>query len=193
MSQTDYLTKDSLLPEGQRFVCLSFLTPSEEDKHTLTGIKIRGVFPTYEMACEHAKKLQSVDKYFNVFVGDMGSWLPFDPNPDSKFVKDSEYANQELNKMMRAYQENQEKAKIFHEQRKNEKIRQNIESNIQTHNKNKKTLKKKLKNAKSKEEKKSISFNLDNIEEQLKQMEQKHKEVAKQEKDCVEKLSVKKD
>ena len=35
--------------------------------------------------------------------------------------------------------------------------------------------------------------NLDNIEEQLKQMEQKHKEVAKQEKDCVEKLSVKKD
>jgi hypothetical protein len=29
MSQTDYLTKDSLLPEGQRFVCLSFLTPSD--------------------------------------------------------------------------------------------------------------------------------------------------------------------
>ena len=66
MSETDYLTKDTLLPEGQRFVCLSFLTPSEENKHTLNGIKIRGVFPNYEMACNHAKKLQSVDKYFNV-------------------------------------------------------------------------------------------------------------------------------
>ena len=188
MSEQDYLSKDSLLPEGQRFVCLSFLTPNEEDNHTLTGIKIRGVFPSYEMACEHAKKLQSVDKYFNVFVGDMGAWLPFDPNPDSEFVKDSEYANQELNKMMKAYQDNQEKAKIFHEQRKQEKIRQNIESNIETHHQNKKELKSKLKTA-TKKEKKSISFNLDNIEEQLKLMEQKHKEVSEKEKACVEKLS----
>ena len=52
-------------------------------------------------------------------AGEMGKWLPFDPNPDSQAVKDSEYANEELNKMMKGYLENQEKAKLYHEQRKN--------------------------------------------------------------------------
>ena len=128
MQKVDYLTEDTLLPSDQKFVCLSFLT-DKESKSTLSAVKIRGVFSSYDVACEHAKKLQTIDSAFNVFVGDMGKWLPFDPNPDSEAVKDSEYANEQLNNMMKGYLENQEKAKLFHEHRKNEMIRENIVSN----------------------------------------------------------------
>ena len=106
----DYLTEDKLLPSDQKFVCISFLTNTKDT--TLIGIKIRGVFSTYDDACTFAKKIQTIDPAFNVFVGDMGKWLSFDPNPDS--IKNSEYENEKLNSMMKAYMENQEHAKILH-------------------------------------------------------------------------------
>jgi len=92
MDKIDYLTEDKLISDDQKFVCISFLTDKESQK-TLTGIKVRGAFPTYEKACENAKMLQSIDPSFNVFVGEMGKWLPFDPSPDSEQVKNSEYAD----------------------------------------------------------------------------------------------------
>ena len=130
MTNMDYLTEDNFIASDQKFVCLSFLT-DKENKTTLSGIKIRGVFPTYESACEQAKKIQNLDPYFNVFVGDMGKWLPFDPNPDSEAVKDSEYANEQLNNLMKGYIENQEKSKIFHEQRKTELMRKSVIENLE--------------------------------------------------------------
>mgnify|MGYP000085323662 CR=1 FL=1 len=135
MSKTDYLTEDNLFPDDQKFVCLSFLT-DKENKTTLSGIKVRGAFSSYELACDHAKKIQTVDPSFNVFVGELGKWLPFDPNPDSEAVKNSEYANEQLNGMMKAYLENQEKAKLFHTQRKNEMVRNNVIDNLNTRNLN---------------------------------------------------------
>ena len=179
MSKVDFLTEDSLLPENQKFVCLSFLT-DKENKTTMCGIKIRGVFESYEKACEHAKKLQTVDQYFNVFVGEMGKWLPFDPNPDSQAVKDSEYANEELNKMMKGYLENQEKAKLYHEQRKNEMVRKNILDNLQSRHDTIKDLKKKVSKAKDATEAESLEKNILEIESQIKKMEEKKAELDTQ-------------
>lgn len=176
MSQVDYLVNDLLLPSDQKFVCLSFLT-DKENKTTLTGIKVRGVFSTYDAACDHAKKLQGLDPYFNVFVGEMGSWLPFDPNPDSEAVKDSEYANDQLNSMMKSYLENQEKAKIYHEQRKNEMMRQNIIDNITSRNNNLKELKKKHIKTKNSSEKQNLESGIKEIEDQLKKMEKQKQEL----------------
>ena len=178
MSKGDYLTEDTILPSGQKFVCLSFLT-DKENKTTLSGIKIRGVFDTYENACEHAKKVQNIDSAFNVFVGEMGKWLPFDPNPDSEAVKNSEYANEQLNTMMKGYLENQEKAKLFHEQRKNELVRKNILENITTRQNNLKELKDKMETA-TEDEKKSLEDNMKSIEEQIEKMELKRKELDDQ-------------
>lgn len=179
MQKTDYLTEDTLIPDGQKFVCISFLT-DKDNKSTLSGIKFRGGFPTYELACEHAKKLQSIDQYFNVFVGESGKWLPFDPNPDSQAVKDSEYANEQLNNMMKNYFENQEKAKIFHEQRKNELVRENIIANLKSRNENLNDTKNKLKKAKNKNDIAAYQSNIESIEEQIKKMEDKKKELDEQ-------------
>ncbi len=176
MSNVDYLTEDTLLPDNQKFVCISFLT-DKDNKTTLTGIKIRGVFGTYEEAKAHAQNLQSVDPAFNVFVGDMGKWLPFDPNPDSQAVKDSQWANDELNKMMKGYLENQEKAKIYHEQRKNEMVRQNILDNLKTREENITDLKKKAKKSKNPAEVASIEKSIEEIEVQIKKMQEKKAEL----------------
>ena len=175
----DYLTEDTFLPSDQKFVCISFLSDSEK-KTTLSGIKIRGVFGTYESACAHAKNVQTSDPYFNVFVGEMGKWLPFDPNPDSESVKDSEYANEQLNTMMKAYLENQEKAKIYHEQRKNELVRKNILDNMTTRQENMSELKKELENAKTTDEKNNLESNIKTIESQIKKMEEKKLELDSQ-------------
>jgi hypothetical protein len=176
MSKVDYLTEDSILPWDQKYVCLSFLT-DKENKTTLSGVKVRGVFANYEDACEHCKKLQSIDLAFNVFVGEMGKWLPFDPNPDSQAVKDSEYANEELNRMMKGYLENQEKAKLYHEQRKNEMVRKNILDNLQSRQDTIKDLKKKVTKAKDATEAENLEKNILEIESQIKKMEEKKAEL----------------
>ena len=175
MSTVDYLTEDTLLPQNQKYVCISFLG-DKENKTTLSGIKIRGVYNTYDEACDQAKKIQSIDQYFNVFVGEMGKWLPFDPNPDSEVVKDSQYANDQLNNMMKSYMENQEKAKVYHEQRKQEMVRQNIMENLKTRQESLEDLQTKLKKASKHskvEEVSSLEQNIKSIEDQINKMEEK--------------------
>jgi hypothetical protein len=175
-AKPDYLTEDTFLPPEQKYVCMSFLKPEKDDKTTLSGIKVRGVFEEYESACKHAKRLQEADPYHHVFVGEMGKWLPYDPDPDSKYVKDFEYANVQLNSMMKSYVENQEKAKLFHEQRKNDMVRKNIMDNMETHNKNMNELKEQLSTA-TETEKVDIEKRIKTIETNISNMEQKKKDI----------------
>ena len=88
---------------------------------SLRGIKVRGVFDTKEAAADHAKKLSTKDKSFHVFIGQMGYWLPWDPNADK--VQDEVFQNSELNKMMDQYQQNNVNRDIFYEEEKREKIK----------------------------------------------------------------------
>jgi len=188
MSKSDYLTEDAFLPSGQKYICMSFLTnklgaEDTDTKTTLSGIKIRGAFETYEAACEHAKTVQSIDPYFNVFVGEMGKWLPFDPSPDSDVVKDSQYANEELNNMMKTYMENQEKAKIYHEQRKQEMVRTTILDNLQSRKDSLSDLEKNLDKAQledNKNEVLSIEQSMKVLAEQIKTMEERKTELDEQ-------------
>jgi len=175
----DYLTEDTFIPSDQKFVCISFLT-DKENKTSLSGIKIRGVYATYDLACEQAKKIQDIDPYFNVFVGDMGKWLPFDPLPDSEAVKSSEYANEQLNNLMKGYLENQEKAKIFHEQRKTEMVRQNILDNLNSRNSDFEDIQEKINKTKDSQEKIDLDKKLQNAQEQINKLEEKKKELDEQ-------------
>lgn len=87
---------------------------------TLLGLKVRGVYATNEQAVARAKALHKKDPYFNVYVADVGEWLPWDPNPED--VQDGEYANDQLNKLMQAYRENAAKRDAFFEEDKRQKM-----------------------------------------------------------------------
>lgn len=188
MSQ-DYLNIDPEFDEtrDQKYVCLSFLTPTKEDQTTLTGIKVRGVFSDYDEACKHAKRLQEVDPAFNVFVGEVGKWLPFDPDPDSKEVKSSEYANEELNDIMKNYVVNQEKAKVYHEKRKNEMARKNMEENLRK-TKNQYNDSKRKMDKTNGDMKKVLEKRLKKMEERMKEMDDKVKHLKEQEDKCLDEM-----
>jgi hypothetical protein len=71
---------------------------------TVQGLKIRGVYDTYGEAQIRAKMLQKTDPIHNVFIGQVGFWLPWDPEPHD--VSEQEYAHDELNTLMKKYNEN---------------------------------------------------------------------------------------
>ena len=76
-------------------------------KTTVRGVKVRGSYDTLQEAQVKAKKLQKTDKNFNVYIGQVGYWLPWDPNPHS--IENQEYAEPELNTLVKEYRKNQEK------------------------------------------------------------------------------------
>ena len=73
---------------------------------TVRGVKVRGVYDTMQEAQVRAKLLQKKDKNFNVFVGQVGFWLPWDPNPHN--IENQEYFESELNELVKKYKENQD-------------------------------------------------------------------------------------
>ena len=87
---------------------------------TMHGLKVRGVYSTQEQATARAKALNKKDPYFNVYVADVGEWLPWDPEPEE--VKDQEYQSDDLNKLMQAYKENAAKSDEFFEEEKRQKM-----------------------------------------------------------------------
>ena len=176
----NYLDTLPNLPDNMKYVCLSFLT-SKDGTHTVTGIRCGGGYSTYEDACKQAKAIQQLDPYHHVFVGEGGKWLPFDPDPNSESVRDSEYADQKLNELMKGHKDNQEKAKIFHELRKNEKMIDNINDNIKEKNLNKQELTEKLSEAQSNDEMATLTTCLESVDEQLAKMELRLKECKENE------------
>ena len=87
---------------------------------SIRGLKCRGVYGSYEQATARAQQLHKKDPYFNVYVAEMGAWLPWDPEPEE--VQDQQYSNDQLNKLMGAYRENAAKRDAFFEEEKRQKI-----------------------------------------------------------------------
>jgi len=86
------------------------------DFHTsMRGVKVRGVYGNTKEAELKAKKLQTKDKYHNIYMGEVGKWTPWDPNPND--VKDQEYNNEQLNTLMKKYKENEDSREKFFEER----------------------------------------------------------------------------
>jgi hypothetical protein len=77
-----------------------------EFRTTVQGLKVRGSYDTYNEAVARAKTLQKLDPMFNVYVAQVGFWLPWDPEPSE--VADQEYADDQLNTLMKKYKENEE-------------------------------------------------------------------------------------
>ena len=87
---------------------------------TVRGLKVRGSFDTYEEAQHRVKTLQKLDPSFNIFIGQVGFWLPWDPVPSE--VQNQEYAEDQLNSLMKNYKENESKKDEFFETQKRERL-----------------------------------------------------------------------
>lgn len=106
-SYDDFLYKEGKKLEDEFFAKNNFQT-------TVRGLKIRGTYGTQEEAVARSKKLQRNDPIHNIFVGEVGKWLPWDPDP--KDIAEQEYAEEQLNKLMKGYKENEEAREKFYQE-----------------------------------------------------------------------------
>jgi hypothetical protein len=87
---------------------------------TMRALKVRGVYDTQKEATIRANVLRKKDPNFNVYVGQVGYWLPWDPEPHD--VPEQEYQEGQLNELVKKYQENLSNRDDFYDQVKNERI-----------------------------------------------------------------------
>ena len=95
-------------------------TEKHEFQTNVRGVKVRRVFANLEEAQMYSKVLQRKFPRDNLYLGKVGCWLPWDPS--EHVMPEVEYAEKELNEMMRKYKENEVNKDIFFDERKNEKI-----------------------------------------------------------------------
>lgn len=106
---------------------------------SIRGIKIRGTYDSRKEADIRAKVLQRMDKSFNVFVGQVGYWLPWDPNPDN--IENQEYSEKGLNDLVKSYKDNETERDIYYQEQiqlrknaireENEKKKKENEKNVE--------------------------------------------------------------
>lgn len=94
---------------------------------SVRGIKNRGNFATQEEAEMRAKMLRENDPSHDVYVGQVGMWMPFDP--DAYKTGNVDYLESELNQLMHSKKENEEKAKEEFDDRIKETKKKAIEEN----------------------------------------------------------------
>ena len=88
---------------------------------TMRGLKIRGTYDTHKEASVRAQVLRRKDPSFNVFVGQVGSWLPWDPECDK--IQEQEYQEQMLNDLVKKYKENMDDSNDMYDQLKEDQIK----------------------------------------------------------------------
>jgi len=105
----DFMFKNQTKLEEEFFAKNEFRT-------SIRGLKVRGVTGTHGEAVAMSKKLQRNDTIHNIFLGEVGKWLPWDPKPHQ--VADQEYAEDQLNTLMKRYKDNEDaRDKFVTEQR----------------------------------------------------------------------------
>jgi hypothetical protein len=90
-------------------------------KTNVRGVKVRGVFDSRREAERRAKKLHMMEPNFHVFIGQVGYWLPWDPEADR--IQDEIFLNSQLNDMMGKYKENEVNKDMFYSEQKLDKMK----------------------------------------------------------------------
>lgn len=100
---------------------------SVEFKTNVRGVKVRRCFSTVEEAQVMAKVFQRKYPKDNLFIGKVGAWLPWDPS--EHLMPEVEYAERELNELMRKYKENEANRDIFFAEQREEAVKKQKEEN----------------------------------------------------------------
>ena len=83
---------------------------------SIRGIKVRGVFDTIEEAKNRSEFIKKIDNKFNIYIAQVGCWCPWSPNPDC--LENQEYAETQLNTLMKEYKKNMNDKDVIFENRK---------------------------------------------------------------------------
>lgn len=94
---------------------------------TITGFKVRGVFPNQMVAGQKAKELHAYESFANIFAIEVGKWTPYCPMNDNEVTP--EYAEEKLNDLVKAKISETDKAKIDFEEQKIRKMNAIAEEN----------------------------------------------------------------
>ncbi len=92
-----------------------------EFRTNVRGVKLRRVFANVEEAQVMAKVFQRKFPKDNIYIGKVGCWLPWDPS--EHLMPEVEYAEKELNELMRKYKENESNKEIFFAEQRQESIK----------------------------------------------------------------------
>lgn len=98
-----------------------------EFQTNVRGVKVRRCFSTVEEAQVMAKVLQRKYPKDNLYIGKVGAWLPWDPS--EHLMPEVEYAEKELNELMRKYKENEANKEIFFAEQREEAVKRQKEEN----------------------------------------------------------------
>lgn len=87
---------------------------------TIRGLKVRGVFDTLDEAKNRSEFLKKSDNKFDIFIGEVGVWCPWSPNPND--LQNQEYSETQLNTLMKKYKENMDSKDELFEKRRQEQV-----------------------------------------------------------------------
>jgi hypothetical protein len=107
-SWKDFMYKNKTVLEDKFFAANDFHT-------TVRGVKVRGSYDTSKEATLRAERLRKKFPHDNMFIGEVGKWLPWDPEPHE--VSEQDYGNEQLNQLMKRYNQNEEKLDEFYSSR----------------------------------------------------------------------------
>ena len=84
---------------------------------SMRGIKVRGTFDTLAEAQSKSEQLRKLENNkFSIYIAQVGCWCPWAPNPDQ--IQDQEFAETQLNTLMKKYHDNMENTQMFYNNRK---------------------------------------------------------------------------
>lgn len=115
-TKIDNLDEDNVV-DSARYFLVSFISPEGVMNCKMRGLKIRTyknrvTFSTLDEAKAAADEINQKDKYFNVFVGETGKWMGWDPSPDDRnFVEEEKWANKDQDLLMQKMKEKELKQK----------------------------------------------------------------------------------
>jgi chromosome segregation ATPase len=179
--KVDYLDEDPVITT-QKYCVISVLTPKNfvdiDNKSTMYTFKVRGSYETVEEAQKRIQYLNSIDANVNIYLAEVGKWCPFEDDPEK--AKDAVYKDEELNRLMKGYKENQEKAKELFEVRKAEMVAKALAD----------TKEKKEKLKKEDEEERSKVKIEDSIADKEKEVKEKEEKVVEGKKEIEQKKEV---
>ena len=139
---------------------------NKNQEPVITGFKVRGTFPNQLVAAQKAKELNTLETFANIFAVEVGKWTPYCPINTDNITP--EYANEELNNLVKSKIDEVEKQKIIFEQEKINKMNKIAEENER----------KKALNAKEQANVEEVNF--EDIVEEIEKEDPKTKQIKKQ-------------